>query len=602
MRQLFTFLFLMIGAIAFGQISTVGIIGTATPGGWSESTPMVQDPMDSTKWSLNITLTDGEAKFRANNAWDINWGETDFPIGTGIQGGPNIPVLAGTYNISFNSATGDYFFDLVSDIGIIGSATPFGWDREVFMFRDAVDTNQYTVTLDLVQGEAKFRADGGWTVNWGATDFPSGIGVQGGPNIPINTAGKYVISFNKSTGAYSFVEQVAYTALGIIGSATAGGWDTDTPLTRDGGNPDLWKGTVELTVGELKFRANNAWTFNWGGGTFPSGTAVVNGDNIAVTEAGSYLVSFNTNTLEYSFLPIGNFNTVGLIGDATAGGWDTDTPMDRDPEDVSIWTRRVEVNNGEAKFRANNDWSVNWGGGTFPSGIATQDGPNIPVVAGEYIVTFNSTTGEYNFEEVLEYRSVSIVGKSGPFNAWPEADDMGARDVFMTKSDSDPHMWTLTSVVLRNFADDTDGGIKFRADTAWTVNWGEVDFPAGTGRQDGPNIQPVAGTYGVAFNSLSGEYAFGPAVSVREDLLTPADLQLMPNPANSMVRLELMSDKLGNEVEVTVFDRNGREVLRYQFQSGLPMEINVSGLQTGTYAVRVSDGRYMIGKQLIVVR
>lgn len=602
MRQLFTLVFLLMCSLAFAQISTVGIIGTATPGGWSESTPMVQDAMDPNKWTLSITLTEGEAKFRANNAWDINWGETGFPIGTGVQGGPNIPVIAGTYTISFNSSTGDYFFDLVSDIGIIGSATPFGWNREVFMFRDAVDTNQYTLTLNLVQGEAKFRANGAWDVNWGATDFPSGIGTQGGPNIPIAQAGRYAITFNKSTGAYAFTEQVTYTTIGVIGSATAGGWSEDTPLTRDGNNPDLWKGTVALTVGELKFRANNAWTFNWGGGTFPSDTAVANGDNIAVPEAGSYLVSFNTNTLVYTFLPIGNFNTVGLIGDATAGGWDTDSPMERDPDDISIWTVRAELSNGEAKFRANNDWGVNWGGGTFPAGTATQDGPNIPVVAGEYIVTFNSTTGEYLFEEVLEYRSVSLVGKSGPFNAWPDAGDMGARDVFMTKSAEDPHSWTLNSVVLRNFDDDTDAGIKFRADTAWTINWGEVDFPAGTGRQDGPNIRPVAGTYGVSFNSLSGAYAFGPAVSVREDLLTPDQIQFLPNPASNVVRLDILTDKLGNNLDVTVTDRTGRQVLRYSFQNGTPMELNVSNLVPGAYSVRISDGRYMIGKQLIVVR
>ena len=470
------------------------------------------------------------------------------------------------------------------------------------MFQDQVDTNSYTLTLNLLQGEAKFRANGGWDVNWGDSAFPSGTGTQGGPNIPIPQAGKYAITFNKSTGAYNFVEQVDFTSIAVIGSATAGGWDTETGLFRDSGNPSLWRGTVALTEGELKFRANNAWSINWGGSSFPEGTAVLNGDNIAVNAAGNYLVSFNTSTLEYRFLPIGNYNTVGIIGDATPGGWDNDTDMIQDPNDQSVWKLRVTLNNGEAKFRADNDWTVNWGGGTFPEGVATQDGPNIPIAAGEYRVTFNTTTGEYRFEEIFEFDAVSIVGKSGPFNAWPDAGDMGARDVFMVKGTEDPQEWTLNSITLRNFADDTDAGIKFRADTSWTVNWGAEDFPNGVGTQGGPNIRPAAGSYGVVFNSLTGEYAFGPDVSSAEELLRPSDIILAPNPAQERVWIQVNTDQLGQQLNIVVFDRAGRQVLQQRVDNSGDISLDISRLQPGIYALSVSDGRYMVAKQLVVVQ
>ena len=597
-----TFILSVLLVTVYGQVTSVGIIGTATAGGWGSDTPMVQDGTDPNKWTLTVTLSDGEAKFRANGTWDVNWGDSAFPIGTGTQGGPNIPITAGTYDITFNSGTGQYFFDLDSDIGIIGSATPFGWDREVFMFQDQVDTNSYTLTLNLLQGEAKFRANGGWDVNWGDSAFPSGTGTQGGPNIPIPQAGKYAITFNKSTGAYNFVEQVDFTSIAVIGSATAGGWDTETGLFRDSGNPSLWRGTVALTEGELKFRANNAWSINWGGSSFPEGTAVLNGDNIAVNAAGNYLVSFNTSTLEYRFLPIGNYNTVGIIGDATPGGWDNDTDMIQDPNDQSVWKLRVTLTNGEAKFRADNDWTVNWGGGTFPEGVATQDGPNIPIAAGEYRVSFNTTTGEYRFEEIFEYSAVSIVGKSGPFNAWPDAGDMGARDVFMVKGTEDPQEWTLNSITLRNFADDTDAGIKFRADTSWTVNWGAEDFPNGVGTQGGPNIRPAAGSYGVVFNSLTGEYAFGPDVSSAEELLRPSDIILAPNPAQERVWIQVNTDQLGQQLNIVVFDRAGRQVLQQRVDNSAGISLDISRLQPGIYALSVSDGRYMVAKQLVVVK
>jgi len=604
LRLLSTLLFCAAALIGYSQITTVGIIGTATPGGWGSDTDMVQDPMDADKWTLNITLVAGEAKFRANDGWDVNWGDTAFPIGTGTAGGPNIPVPAGTYNISFNSATGAYFFDLVSDIGIIGSATPFGWDREVFMYQSDTDTNQYSITLNLLQGAAKFRANGSWDVNWGAMDFPSGIGTQGGADIPIPQAGKYLIEFNKSTGAYNFTEQVDFTSIGVIGSATAGGWDAETALTRDGGNADLWKGTVTLTEGELKFRANNAWAINWGGTAFPTGTAVPNGDNIAVPTAGDYIVSFNTRTLAYNFLLIGNYTTVGIIGDATPGGWDNDTPMAQDANDRSIWTLRVVLFNGEAKFRADNDWAVNWGGGTFPTGTATQDGPNIPVVAGEYKVTFNSTTGAYSFDIIVEYAQLSLVGRSGPFASWPGGGpcaDINC-DTYLEKNPSDGNLWSLGSVTLSTSADEADGGIKFRANTDWAVNWGSAAFPAGTGTQNGPNIMAIAGTYSVAFNAVTGEYAFGPVSSTRENLLWPAAIQLVPNPAADFVNVNIDSDKLANNIQLAVYDNFGRQILRQTFDSKANIRLDVASLPAGVYTLSITDGKYLVGKQLVVTR
>jgi hypothetical protein len=52
---------------------------------------------------------------------------------------------------------------------------------------------------------------------------------------------------------------------------------------------------------------------------------------------------------------------------------------------------------GYIKFRAENDWSVNWGGYGFPSGWAYLYGPDIEVQSGTYDLTYNSLTGEYKF-------------------------------------------------------------------------------------------------------------------------------------------------------------------------------------------------------------
>lgn len=278
--------------IDFVKFPTIGIIGSATPGGWDTDTNL-NDNGDGT-FSLLISLTDGEAKFRANNSWDTNWGGSDFPSGIATQNGPNIPVTAGLYKVTFNPGTGEYnFAPGIESVGIIGSATPGGWDSDTDL-RDNGD-GSYSIVIGLGDGEAKFRTNNDWADNWGAADFPSGTGTKNGPNIPV-TAGIYVVTFNPSTGAYSF----APASIGIIGSATPGGWDSDTNMTPDAAEVGLVTLTVDLSNGEAKFRANDDWKFNWGGNGFPSGNGTQDGPNIPVT-AGTYTVKFNVNTGAYSF-------------------------------------------------------------------------------------------------------------------------------------------------------------------------------------------------------------------------------------------------------------------------------------------------------------
>ena len=53
---------------------------------------------------------DYEFKFCTYDDWTYNWGSTDFPYGTGVQDGMNIPAQAGTYIVFFNDITGQYNF------------------------------------------------------------------------------------------------------------------------------------------------------------------------------------------------------------------------------------------------------------------------------------------------------------------------------------------------------------------------------------------------------------------------------------------------------------------------------------------------------------
>lgn len=91
--------------------TTVGIIGSSTPNAWDSSTALTQSTFDPHVWKLTgIDLKNGEAKFRANDAWDVAWGATTAFSGFGSTAGgsPNIPVTGSKYNVYFNDLDGGY--------------------------------------------------------------------------------------------------------------------------------------------------------------------------------------------------------------------------------------------------------------------------------------------------------------------------------------------------------------------------------------------------------------------------------------------------------------------------------------------------------------
>ncbi len=585
------------------QVTSVGIIGTGSPiGDWDTDVDMVQDEVDTSMWTLDVTLNAGVLKFRANDSWDVNWGATDFPNGIGEQGGPDIPVYPGDYTISFNHVTGEYSFNYDSDIGIIGPATPIGdWDTDVNMFRDTADVNKFWLPVNLNMGDCKFRKDDAWDRDWGndAGDFPSGVATVGGGNIPVASSGFYVVTLDTLTGEYSFGEQIDYEGIGLIGTATSiGDWDTDVDLVKDANNPSLWTGSFTLNDGEAKFRANDSWDINWGGPDFPTGVGIQgSADNIPVV-AGDYFVSFNTETLEYSFSEIVEYESMGIIGDATEfGEWETEVPMEKDANDPHMWFVQTILNDGEAKFRANNNWDNSWGGPEFPIGVGELNGTtNIPVTGAEYRVSFNSITGEYVFEEVIEYETVGIVGLSGENMDWDT-------DLAMDVDADDPHLWTIASTTVSDTDPDVgDQGVKFRAEADWTVNWGSDTWPDGVGVQDGSNIPTVAGTYGVVFNSLTGEYAFGDPISSTQDVVNPSAVSLFPNPAQDVISVNLESVGMQGVVNVKVFEASGRNVRRIQMNYNELMTISIADLVDGNYYLQIANDQYLVAKQFVVSR
>lgn len=141
--------------------------------------------------------------------------------------------------------------------------------------------------------------------------------------------------------------------------------------------------------GAFKFTgAFNNWdNGNYGTGTMSddglTGTLIDDGGsgNILV-EPGFYRADVNLAAMTYTLTPIAG---IGIIGPAQAGGWDSDTDLTYNPA-TRAWEATIELAADEFKFRANDDWAINWGG---TADNLTQDGPNLKVSeAGTYFIQF----------------------------------------------------------------------------------------------------------------------------------------------------------------------------------------------------------------------
>ncbi|KUO68439.1 MAG: hypothetical protein APF83_00510 [Lutibacter sp. BRH_c52] len=90
---------------------------------------------------------------------------------------------------------------VLSNWGIVGTATPNGWDgADIPLTYDAI-SNKWSAVVSLTNGEIKFRNDNNWIVNYGDNE-PDGILDRNGANITI-AEGYYLITSDFSTLTYA---------------------------------------------------------------------------------------------------------------------------------------------------------------------------------------------------------------------------------------------------------------------------------------------------------------------------------------------------------------------------------------------------------------
>ena len=187
-------------------------------------------------------------------------------------------------------------------------------------------------------------------------------------------AGTWIVTLDMNNLTYTVGKPVLYMA------GDANGWATNDYLAGEDGVH--FTGFMYLNQNGFKFCTQPEWKgTNYGADFNTAGDAA----NITMTEdAGYYKVDVDLESKSYVLTPI---TTIGIIGDATADGWDADqdltyVPYNSETKALGYWEAKdVVLKAGTMKFRANHDWAINWGGDV---NALTQGGDNISVDAGTY--------------------------------------------------------------------------------------------------------------------------------------------------------------------------------------------------------------------------
>ena len=191
----------------------------------------------------------------------------------------------------------------------------------------------------------------------------------------------FLITFNAKAdndGLYSYSVELATPVFYTPGPSNGWSFDNSQKLYPDARYKN-YQGYVHIS-GEFKFTTAPDWShINYGFAENGKLTTDGSAGNIKVNQNGEeltdglYWCSANIADLSYTATRV---NTIGIIGSATPGGWDTETQM-IPSEDFMTWTLTTKLVEGELKFRSNNEWDFNNLGGSLDALVPF--GPNITI-------------------------------------------------------------------------------------------------------------------------------------------------------------------------------------------------------------------------------
>ncbi|MEQ8472914.1 MAG: hypothetical protein RIC35_17100 [Marinoscillum sp.] len=447
--------------------------------------------------------------------------------------------------------TGDDIDDAIDDIvnkgetvddGIylMGSASSTSAESEYVLSAGTVGdaaerSGFYGSYVYLSQGSVQFVSfiEGDSTIFGGSVEsLPLGGGdseftylrgalAEDGASVEIAEEGVYHVHLDLTTNLF-FVTKVDYFE--VIGAATEDGWNSGQELAIKSATKDeiVFEGEdIVMRSGEYKFRYNSNWDTNIEDiedlnlhSNFGA-EGIAGGSNLSFTEAdGKYTITVTITTgvdatTAWTFDKTGDVEEItfdpaeynfGVIGDATAGSWDSDQDLfyKGKIDGAHTWLGVVTfAETGAFKFRTNDDWTFSLGGTLLADGsagdISTTGGDIATPGTGVYYINISTSDEGETWAASMTNVGWGIIGEGSPQGNWDADMDLsvdGFADGITT--------YSITG-------DFTTAGWKFRAADAWDYNIGG-DMTALT--VDGGDLTVAeAGTYKVVLSYDGSTYS-----------------------------------------------------------------------------------------------
>lgn len=357
--------------------------------------------------SFKLLDPDSQMEYGSDDAQTATDDKGNVVTSGTFGGNGNITVPAGLYRISADLKFNKLQIVKIKSMGIIGSATPNGWDSEIPMTYDAAANTFSVVTTMTKDAEYKFRANN----NWGFAIDNNGDFRDGGDNYKFEKeTGEYkiILDLNKHPYTAKILDTAFPDQLYIPGAHT--GWAKPFTIFISGNGEGHFEGGVNLVNAssatcEWKFSPDNDWVGSDFAGTitlddYGYGKGEYGGNGNIATPNGYYYISVDMTTTAFEMLRI---DKIGLIGGFNSWGGDVDFTYDTVK---NVWTVTQPLKaTDEFKVRFNGSWNEpnpnNQNRGLAATGIVSvgvatpvyHDGGNMKVAEdGTYEIVLDLST------------------------------------------------------------------------------------------------------------------------------------------------------------------------------------------------------------------
>ena len=286
-----------------------------------------------------------------------------------VKNGDAVLIDAGKFNLEMTPKSPfiDSGYYLVGDM--FNAEGVDGWntvsEKQAFKHsaKDVYDDPVFTITFETKEADQywkiipKKNIDAGtfWADGVVGPKENGSISIEGdltnvGPGAGrIKEPGKYMLTLNMMDYSYT-IKPVPELYM----KGDANGWDGYDYLAGDDGVH--FTGFMYLNQNGFKFTTAPDWSGTGYGENF---STAPDAGNIVMTEpAGYYKVEVDLFEKTYKLTPI---TSIGIIGAATPGGWDAETPLTYNKTERCWKVQDIKLKAGDCKFRANNAWAMQWG-------------------------------------------------------------------------------------------------------------------------------------------------------------------------------------------------------------------------------------------------